>query len=250
MTSALDFLDPTTKSVVTLIVDEYENDIKKYSNNSQIHSSDIGIAFIDLIKRISDCVVLSTGTDSKRFGIRFMKSDSKEFRSVSEDTTFNTNNGIILQTKVLQIIDFLIRLKDEGVIMFTQIDFGKPVDKPTYKSFAPENIGTIFMSIQSTKINEFIDEIYFSHIVPTTSLIGFKKRGYKTVEQGRFEDTQCASYIGILAAVLIAIFSPILMTHCSTSTINEYQFNSLMNVIQGRDSAPKNDTIIDNNTNQ
>lgn len=248
MTSALDFLDSTTKRVVTLIVDEYKNDIKKYTDNSQIHNLDIGIAFIDLIKRISDCIVLSTGTHAKSFGIRFVKSESQEFSSVLEETHFYANNGIVLQTKVIQIIDFLIRLKDEGVIMFTQINFGKPVDKPTYKSFDPENKGSMFMTIQSTKINEFIDEFYFSNIVPTTGLIGFKDRGYKTVEQVRHEDTQCVSVMGIIAAVLIAIFSPILMTYCSTSTINEDQFNSLINVIQEKNRVTKDDTIIQNHT--
>lgn len=248
MTSALDYLDSTTKRVVTLIVEEYENDVKKYTNNSQIHNLDIGIAFIDLIKRISDCIVLSTGTHTKSFGIRFMKSESKEFSSASEETYFNANNGIVLQTKVLQVIEFLIRLKEEGVIMFTQIDFGKPVDKPTYKSSSLENTGTMFMTIQSARINKFIDEIYFSNIVPTIGLIGFKNRGYKTIEQDRFEDTQCVSCMGIIAAILIAILSPILMTHCSTSTINENQFNSLMNVIQETKSVSKNNKIIQNHT--
>lgn len=245
MNSALDFLDTTTKRVVTLIVNKYEDDINKCSNNSHIFSSDVGIAFIDLIKQITDCIVFSTGTDSKCYGIRFVKLEDKEFNNVSEETNFYANNGMILQTKVLQIIDFLIRLKDEGVIMFTQIDYGKPVDKPTYKSFAPENFGTMFMTIQSTTINEFIDKIYYSHIVPTIGLIGFKKRGYKTIEQKRFNETKCISYLGIIAAVLIAIFSPILMTYCSTSTINENQFNSLINVIKENDNASRNDTIID-----
>ena len=248
MTSALDFLDPITKRVVTLIVEEYDNDVKKYTNNSQTHNLDIGIAFIDLIKRILDCIIMSTGTNSKSYGIKFMKSESKRFSSISEETYFQANNGIVLQTKVLQIIDFLISLKDEGVIMFTQTDFGKQVDKPTYRSSAQENIGTMFMTIQSTKINEFIDEIYFSHIVPTIGLIGFKKRGYKTVEQERFKKTQCASYTGIIAAVLIAILSPILMTHCSTSTINKNQFNSLINIIQEKNRATRNDTIKHNHT--
>lgn len=250
MTSALEFLDPTTKLVITNIVESYEKDLEKYSNNSQVQSSDIGIAFTELIMNITNCVILSAGSDSNCFGIKFKKSDTKEFNSVIEQTNFHANKGLILQTKVLQIIDFLMRLKDEGVIMFTQIDFGKPIGKPTYNSLAQESFDTMFMTIQSTKVNEFINDIYFSHIVPAVSLIGFKNRGYKTIEQERFECSQCTSYIGIIAAILIAVFSPILMTHCSTSTINENQFNSLINIIKGTNDVNNNDTIIENTNTQ
>lgn len=250
MTSALEYLDTTTKSVINNIVDEYGKDLKKYSSNSQLHSLDIGIAFTQLIMNITDCIILSTGTDSKCYGIKFTKSNPKEFDSVREKTNFYANNGIILQTKVLQIIDFLMRLKDEGVIIFTQTDFGKPINKPTYKCLDPKNFGTMFMTIQSAKINEFIDEIYFSHIVPTISLIGFKNRDYKTIEQERFECSQCTSYIGIITAIIIAIISPISITHCSTSTIDKKQFKTLVDVIQEKNDSINNDSTIENKNTQ
>lgn len=246
MNSALDFLDSTTKRVVEHIVEKYEKDIRVYSNNSHIQTSSIGISFIELINDITQCIILSTGTNSKCFGIKFSATNNTEFNTVIESTKFNANNGFILQTKVLQIIDFLIRLKDEGAIMFTQIDMGKSIEKPIYKCLGPQNIGTMFLTIQSKNINDFIDEIYYSNIIPTINLIGFKNRGYKTIDQERFEDSQCVSHLGIITAILIAILSPILMTHCSTSTINESQFDSLINVIQGS-NVTHCDTVIENN---
>ncbi|MBD5277904.1 MAG: hypothetical protein HDS32_01505 [Bacteroides sp.] len=242
MNSALDFLDSTTKDVVKHIVEKYQKDISTYSNSTQIHSLNIGIAFTELINDITNCVILSTGNDSKRYGIKFTTTNYKGFSSVIDSTAFHANKGIILQTKVLQIIDFLIRLKDEGVIMFTQIDMDKPVKKPIYKSLS-ENMETMFITIQEKRINEFLDEFYYSNIIPTVSLIGFKNRGYKTIDQERFEISQCISYMGVLAAIVIAILSPMLMTHCSTSTINENQFNSLIKVIQARDNVSQYDTL-------
>ncbi|MBD5287099.1 MAG: hypothetical protein HDS27_06185 [Bacteroides sp.] len=247
MNSALDFLDSTTKDVVKLIVEKYQKDISTYSNSTQIHSLNIGIGFTELINDITNCVILSTGRDSKSFGIKFTTNNNKGFSSVLESTTFHANKGVVLETQVLQIIDFLIRLKDEGVILFTQIDFGKPIKKPTYKSLVPENNGTMFFTIQEKRINEFIDEIYYSNIIPTVGLIGFKKRDYKTIDQEQFESSQCLSYIGVIAAIIIAILSPILMTYCSTSTINENQFNSLIKVIQSKDNVIHFDSVNSNN---
>lgn len=246
MNTVLDFLDSTTKNVVKHIVERYEKDIRAYSNNSQCQTSGIGVTFTELLKNITNCVILATENNPKCFGIKLQKDNMTECHSVRESTTLHANNVWIIHTQVLQILDFLLRLKDEGAILFSQVDVSKPIDKPTFNGMAFEKDSTMFFPIQNAKINEFIDKNYYSNIVPTISLIGFKNRDYKTVDQERFECSQCTSNIGIITAILIALFSPMLMTHCSRSTIDEIQFNILIKEIKKTNTITPCDSIIAN----
>lgn len=243
MSNVLEYLDPNTKLVIKQIVEKFEKDIELYSNNNHTQTNGIGITFIELINSITHCEILSDKDNS--FGIKFKHKDNN-FDSVREAVCYHGNNGFILQTKVLQILDFIIKLHNEGIILFTDVNTSK--SKPKYKGAAHEDCGTMFFPIHNSRINEFISEIYYSHIVPTTSLIGFKKRGYKTAEQDRFEDAQCTSNIGIIVALVIAAVSPLLMTHCSISTINSEQFDSLIKEIQVSNSEHCCDTLSEFNS--
>lgn len=239
MSSILEYLDSNTKGVIKQIVEKYESDIEFYFNNNHTQTDGIGITFIELINSLTHCVILSDKENT--FGIKFKHSNNSNFSSVKEATHFHVNNGFILQTEVLQILDFIFRLHNEGIILFTDVDDSKL--KPKFKGMAYEDCGTMFFPIHNSRINEFINGIYYSHIVPTNTLIGFKRRGYKTSEQDRFEESQCTSNIGIIAAIVIAVISPILMTYCSTSTINSQQFDLLIKEIRVSKSEHCSDSI-------
>ena len=231
--SVLEYLDNSTKNVIKLIVEKYLNDINKYKDNSKEQATGIGIELYEILSNTCNCELIK---DRDSFVIRFkhedLESSDKDLESSDkkEHTAYHGNNGFIIQTRVLQIINFLQKLSIEGLIMFAEPDL---MDKyPQFKGIAFEETGTMIYPIHNKSLNSFIKQIYYSHIFPTETLISFKNKGFITVENERFKSSKSTSYIAIFVAVLIAVLSPQLMTQCSHTTIEQKQIDSIINVIK------------------
>lgn len=222
----LEYLDESTKKVVGLIVDKYLEDMKKYQNNYKEHAFGIGLELASLLDNLFSCAIL---VDNSNFVIKIRYSKIKSLNQ-NENINLQANNGFINQTKVLQVINFLKRLNDEGLILFAE-EKKYPKKFPEFKSWAFEENGTQIFPIINESLNEFIRSRYFSHILPTEILISFKNKGYKTVEKEREEASECIGNLGIITAIAISIVSPFLMTHCSKTSIEETQFNAIIKTI-------------------
>ena len=123
--SVLEYLDNSTKNVIKLIVEKYLNDINKYKDNSKEQATGIGIELYEILSNTCNCELLK---DRDSFVIRFkhedLESSDKDLESSDkkEHTAYHGNNGFIIQTRVLQIINFLQKLSIEGLIMFAEPD--------------------------------------------------------------------------------------------------------------------------------
>lgn len=180
----LDYLDETTQSVIELIVNQYQNDVAQYTNNSSTQVCRIGIDINSILKCRCNCVLKQL--ESENGFVLMMKKDCPSLPTVKEQTYYRFNNSLIERTRALQIINFLKRLSDEGLILFTDTTDYKGF--PKFKGMATEESGTIACLVDNKRLDNFIKAVYYSHIVPTESLVGYMRDGFKTKEQIRFEE--------------------------------------------------------------
>lgn len=225
--TTLEYLDETTKQVVTFIVEKYLNDITKYKDNHSVHANGMGTVLSEILNVQFQCAILE---DGHGFIVRFKQSSSQKL-SVKENINRQANNGFIKYSKILQVINFLYRLCEERLILFAE-ENSQPKYIPQYKEMALEERGTMEFPIVNNTLNQFIRSHYYSHIFPTEILVAFKNKGYKTVEKERAEASECLGNLGIISAIAIAVMSPLLMTHCSNTQIEENQYNKLIEAIE------------------
>ncbi|MDE5881053.1 MAG: hypothetical protein K2H60_04930 [Muribaculaceae bacterium] len=180
----LDYTDDVTRSVIELIVNQYQNDIAQYTNNSCSQVCRIGIDINSILKDCCNCVLKQL--KSENGFVLMMQKDCPNLPTVKEQTYYRFNNSLIERTRALQIINFLKRLSDEGLILFTDTTDYKGF--PKFEGMATEESGTIACLVDNKRLDNFIKAVYYSHIIPTESLTGYMRDGYKTKDQIRFEE--------------------------------------------------------------
>ena len=180
----LDYMDEITQSVIELIVNQYQNDVAQYTNNSNTQVCRIGIDINSILKCSCNCVLKQL--ESENGFVLMMHKDCPSLPTVKEQTYYRFNNSLIERTRALQIINFLKRLSDEGLILFTDTTDNKSF--PKFEGMATEESGTIACLVDNKRLDNFIKAVYYSHIVPTESLVGYMRDGFKTKEQIRFEE--------------------------------------------------------------
>lgn len=226
MSTVLEYMDDTTRNVVSLIVSKYKEDCSnlKYFPTKQVDG--IGISFIELIETLTGCKILRDGT---YFGIKLHFEDCLKFEDISLQVAHHGNNGFLIQTKALQIINFLFQLYKEGLIILPEFALSKMYR--IYKGSTFDKNKDMFYPIKNNEINVFISKAYYSHLCPTLTLINFSDK-FETAEQKRFSKNVKLGYSGIIAALIIALGSPWLMTKFSKTTIEDRQFNDIIYAIQ------------------
>lgn len=199
MSSILEYMDETTKKVVEIIVNQYQKDVAELNYLPSELRGGVGTTLQDIISQICNCSIIKYDNS---FCVRYNITQDTTL-SVQEDTAYRGNIGFINQTKVLQIINFIIQLFNEGWIVLPEFDKSKAY--PSYKGVSENDIGVIYLPIRNKEINSFLEFAYYSHICPTSVLVKFKKNKYKTVEKKRYFWTQVCSWAAILTAILIAL---------------------------------------------
>ncbi len=202
MSSILENIDDTLKSIVRLIVEQYQKDLYELQYLPTEQRSGIGIRFIDIIKASTGCTLLKYDGN---FATKIILDAEPSLANVIENVTYRGNLGFTKQIKTIQIINFLIQLHKEGHIIIPE--YGKEKAYPQYKVSSENEEGTMYFPIRNTEINQFIEMAYFSHICPSVTLKKFKDRNYNTIDKNRFFWTQICSWAAILTAILIAFLT-------------------------------------------
>lgn len=183
MSSILEYIDDTTKQVVSQIVSTYQEDILIYKDNFELQTIGIGTELNSILYSLCKCC-LKQDELSKDF-VLIISQDKPDFPTTKQNVCFSFNNALILRTRALQIINFLKRLSDEGLILFA--DAAENKSYPQYKGQAQEKERFEVCAVQNRRLNNFIKAIFYSHIFPTETLIGFVNNSFKTNEQVRYE---------------------------------------------------------------
>ena len=163
------------------------------------------------------------------------------FRTQYIEEIFGKDHELQFEKHVAQTIkklligcSFIQKLHQDGLIYCPEESFDPSTfdewDVPCDK-YPKSNYIWKTSSICSKGLAKFLDSFLQSSICPSYQLINFCDNNFETPEQIRFKKSQCLSKIGILTAIFISVFSPWLMTKCSHTTIEQSQFDSIINTI-------------------
>ncbi len=150
MSSILEYIDDTTKEVVKIIVDQYDKDLKELNYLPSELRNGVGTTLREIISQICDCSIIKY-EDS--FCVKYeIPQDSS--LCVQEDTAYRGNIGFINQTKVAQIINFIIQLYREGSLVLPEFDKSKAY--PSYKGVTEIDFGVIYLPMRNQDINTIL----------------------------------------------------------------------------------------------
>lgn len=170
----------------------------------------------------------------KLYPIEYIKPSDKEgdfYRhalEISYDYN-NTSSSKILEA--INIIDLLIK-KDyliakefyaDNIIGEKKTVCGLP--KMNHISNKTRYVETTLMNYYSYDLWNMLNSYYYV----TNSLIDFAK-DFKTVEQRRFDEQNCSTWIGIVTAIVIGIMSPIL-SKCISEKGEQEKIEQIVNAI-------------------
>jgi hypothetical protein len=135
----------------------------------------------------------------------------------------------------------LQKLEKENLIILSNRE-----NSTLYPNFDKDEENNVsYININNHKIEEYIKEIYYAQIIPTTTLIDIAENDFKTVEHLRYEEqldeaknstfwSRVAAIVAILAFILSVILG--LFQTCSQQEIDSEQINTIISAIKEQKS--------------
>lgn len=93
--------------------------------------------------------------------------------------------------------------------------------------------------IKNKEVFDFLNKYYWSSVIPSSVLCDYKDNDFKTVEAQRHKENSRLSRTGIISAFIVALLSPWLMTKCSSSKLDNVQFERVIQFHTTSDSINK-----------
>jgi len=127
-----------------------------------------------------------------------------------EDTKESRKQFHFQTAKIIYIIKFILQLEDEGLITTGYFKHGRVreglwITQETNEEYNKDKSNYAHWSFPDLRIQKFIFQYVDLTIIPTSNLLGFKNRGYRTKEDKRHDDTVIISYVGIALALIIGL---------------------------------------------
>lgn len=139
----------------------------------------------------------------------------------------NDNNKELFY-KLIQVCSFINNLYQDRYIILDLSESNKNPNDYTGKGFPyfafKENAGVF-------ELGKFIADYWTIPLIPTSQLIQLEDKKFITTDERRYRHQLLASWAAIIAALIIGLSSPILMTKCSNTKINEDQFERIVKLV-------------------
>lgn len=238
--NALKNIDDFQKRILNRIMDNYTKYNCGFSGPAAIDESCMFVSFLmyDILNEgvyVSE-MYISTYKDSSQVNFEIVfDTPQMEVDGISDSKEYIHIYVQIAKLKLIRLLDFLYQLFNHGFIVFsdeeeldTDITEWASAD---YKLCKTKGFSVEIFSFSSSILKSFVNKYYNAAIIPTSTLIEFIKNDFLWEEQIQFKKNQRLSITAIIAAFIIGLGSPVLMTKCSTSTIKPEQIQSIINAI-------------------
>jgi hypothetical protein len=234
----LDYLSANQRNLIKTIVHAFENSKKEFEkngDNTPINGIFLKDAFNDTKYIISPCKY----EGQLAIQVEHLACQNKNLDTITQ-MQYELKLQTIVQQSFIERLTFIERLWEHNLIIFTgNLDCKLPEFRynDSDKQFHKEhNISCLLSPINSKTYFEFISKYYMAQIIPSEYLIRFYHDGFITVDKHRFNLSQIMGYTGIFVSIAIACASPWLMTKCSSSKVDEEQFETIIKQQQITDS--------------
>lgn len=158
---------------------------------------------------------------------------NREYALVILKQSDDKNRGLFY--KLIQICSFINNLHQNRYIIFDLSEKNKNPNDYTDKGYPyfafTENAGDF-------ELGKFIADYWTIPLIPTSQLLQLKNKDFVTTDERRYRWQLRASWAATFVALIIGFISPILMTKCSNTKINEEQFEELVNVLKNVKQIP------------
>lgn len=220
----MEYNNELCRNLIRAIVDTYKENYEKCSKSST-RVSCIGIDFKELFS--SEKLDIQIGERYNDFVFRVQGQQINSHSKILRKRVIKALNiSELVFSDLLLIINLLQKFENENLIVFSN-----RLKSNVFPNFDNDNGNNIsYLNINNHKIEEYIKENYYSQIIPTTTLIDIAENDFKTVEQRRFDEQNCSTWIGIVTAIVIGIMSPIL-SKCISEKGEQEKIEQIVNAI-------------------
>lgn len=233
-------LDSDAKKFISLIVDNYVFGKKYMSDGSNPYIITPGMQVQNIFAELSGEHVFNINLHKENDSdveVYYIY-DPKLIKVVGNEDELDAEVKFlkIKKSEFIYKICLLKALLDSGYIFLVDdkdwdlFNTGKITDSDK-KRWDEHGVKYYKEIIKSKVLFDFISRFHSSTIIPSPQLISYKNNGFRTPEQERFRINNCYSKIAIGLSFLIGIGSPLLMTKCSTTSINPNQLDTILNAI-------------------
>lgn len=219
----LETLTAQDKALIKRIVDNYIYSLEDMKSNSLSYSNAPGSClyslFINFDNNGNYCSISLSNREGKlnaRFTLPKTSDPNKYFQSLNLRKA-----EFITQIALLEYLynEKLIFFDSDNDCSMQEWEAIKHVDE--LSDLALQSYDEI---IKSQKIFVFVNKYFWAKVIPSSFLIKFVRKDFRTPEQIRQEETKCQSWIAIIVAIAIGIVSPFLTTKCAS--YSKYSDNS------------------------
>lgn len=223
---SLDYLNNDDKLLISILVDNYLASIENHSDKVSELMYDQGCCLF----------VLLNYNDFKENPCHFTLNKINDnlycFYNLEKRVDFNNFDFLrkLRKAEFISRLSFLMCLYEEGLIFFED-DYGNGISDIDDSNIESDDFYSFKEPIYSKSISDFLDKFYWSKIIPSSYLIKFKRKDFKTPEQRRFFINNLISWIAIGLSLLIGIGSPWLMTEYSKTSLDPNQLETILNAI-------------------
>lgn len=233
-------LDHEAKKFIASIVDNYVLGKKYMKDGSNPYISTPGVQvqniFIDISNKYVFNINLHKYEDSN-IEVYYVF-DPKQIVKVKNEDEYDAEERFIKikRAEFIYKISLLKWLLDSGCIFLVDdkswniFNTGQisEHDKSRWESHGIKYYREV---IKSKTLFDFISEFHNCIIIPSPQLIDLRNNKFKTPERIRFIRTQIVSWTAIVAALVIATLTPFLSNLFSHSTIEQSQFDTIINAM-------------------
>lgn len=233
-------LDNDAKEFISLIVDNYVLGKKYMSDGSNPYIITPGIQVQNIFGELSGEQVFNISLHKENDSdveVYYIYAP-KLIKVVGDEDEYDAEERFlkIKKSEFIFKISLLKSLLDSGYIFLIDdkdwnlFNTGK-ITENDQKRWKENGIRYHKEIIKSKVLFDFISKFHSSTIIPSPQLISYKNNKFRTPEQERFRTNNRYSKIAIGLSFLIGVGSPLLMTKCSTTSIDSNQLDTILNAI-------------------
>lgn len=146
-------------------------------------------------------LILSLNTDEQ--SIQLIIKQNEDIRESQKQFHFQT-------AKIIYIIKFILQLEEEGLIITGYFAHGRVVEgkfctQGTNDEYSINKSKYDNWNFPDPRMQKFIFEYVDQTIMPTSNLLAFKKRGYRTKEDKRHDENIKVAKWGIILALIFGV---------------------------------------------
>lgn len=173
---------------------------------------------------------------------------NREYALVLQEQSNDKNKELFY--KLIQVCSFINDLFQNRYIVLDFSERNKNPNDYSGKGFPyfafKENAGDF-------ELGKFIANYWTIPLIPTSQLIRLENKNFITTDERRYRNQLRANWAATIAALIIGFSSPILMTKCSNTKINEEQFEKIVILLNSQadsiDNNESNSKILNHNIN-